>query len=167
MSDTPVPPAPSSPPSSPSRSRLPWIVGGVVVLVLALVVVVVLTRGGTKEAADARSVQDVADAAVAAAEDLDLEKGIDLLCEAPTALQRDLIEQLIADGRDRAGTDDPDVDYAISDVDGDAEGTFKVTISSDDTGLEDTEATFTLAVGTDGDRSCVDAEKTFTSQDDD
>lgn len=164
---TPPPPTPPPPPVGPSRSRrLPWIVGGTVVLVLVVVIVLALVLGGSKAAADARSVQDVADAAVDAAEDLDVEQGIDLLCEAPSSSERDDLEELIADGRAAAGTDDPDVDYDVVDVTGDDEGTFTVKISSDEEGLEGRGAVFTVVVKTDGDRSCIDALATQVQPDD-
>lgn len=58
-----------------AQRALPWVVGGVVLLVLAVVVVLVLTLGGGNEADDASSVQGIADLAVDAAEDLDVEVG--------------------------------------------------------------------------------------------
>lgn len=155
MSTPAPPPAPQQPPNPSKRNALPLVVGSGIVVVIGLVVVLVLVLGGGKNAADARSVQDVADLAVDAAEDLDVTKGIDLLCDPPPEQERAALDQLIADGRDEAGTDDPDVDYTISDVEGDAEGSFTVTVSSDDPGLAGHEFTMTVSVETRGDRSCI------------
>ena len=179
MSDLPPPPPSGPPPSGPppsgpppsgpppssgppadqrpgARSRTPWIVGLALVAVLAVVVVLVVTLTGSKAAEDARSVQDVADVALDAAEDLDVDAGVDLLCEAPDASDREQLESLIDEARDRAGTDDPDVDYEISDVKGDETGSFRVHVTSDEDGLDDQELDFVVRVNVRGDRSCID-----------
>ncbi|MFB9314577.1 glycoside hydrolase family 18 protein [Nocardioides plantarum] len=183
MSDLPPPPPSGPPPSGPppsgpppagpppagppaagpsaaggptsGRSKAPWIVGLALVAVLAVVVVLVVTLTGSKAAEDARSVQDVADIAVDAAQDLDVDAGVDLLCEAPGASDRDQLESLIDEARDRAGTDDPDVDYEISDVEGDKSGSFRVHVTSDEQGLEDQELDFVVRVDVRGERSCI------------
>lgn len=121
-------------------------------LVVAVVVVAVVLSGGAPG-----TVAEVADEAVDAAESLDVDAGIDLLCEAPSAEDRATLEEVIAEAQDRAGTDDPEVDYEISDVEGDAEGSFRVTVSSDETGLEDEGFSAIVVVERDGDRSCVAA----------
>lgn len=125
------------------------------VLVLLVVVVLVVTLTGSKAAEDAESVQDVADLAVAAAEELDVDKGVDLLCEAPSSSRIDELEDLIEAGQEAAGTDDPDVDYVVSGLEGDAEGSFIVKVSSDEEGLEDSEESLRFEVSTDGSRSCI------------
>lgn len=167
--DVPPPPPSGPPPSSPppsgpsagppagARSRLPWLVGGGVVLLLLVVVVLVVTLTGSKAAKDARSVQDVADIAVDAAQDLDVDAGIDLLCSAPSDDERRELQDLIDEGRQRAGTDDPDVDYQVSDVEGDATGSFQVRVSSDEAGLEDQEFSVRVNVSKRGERSCIES----------
>ncbi len=126
------------------------------IVVVAVAAGAVLLLSGPGEASDARSVQDVADLAVDAAEELDVEKGVDLLCEAPSDGEREELEDLIAEAQDEAGTDDPEVDYEVSDVEGDATGSFTVTVTSDEDGLEDRDLVLEVEVGQDGDRSCVE-----------
>ena len=134
----------------------PWLVGVAVIVVMAVVAGAVLLLSGPGDAADARSVQDVADLAVEAAEELDVEKGVDLLCEAPSDGEREELEDLIAEAQDEAGTDDPEVDYEVSDVEGDETGSFTVEVTSDEDGLEDRDLVLEVEVGQDGDRSCVE-----------
>ncbi len=124
-------------------------------MVLAIVVVLVVTLTGSKAAADARSVQDVADLAVSAAQDLDVDAGVDLLCAAPGEERVQDLNDLIEKGQEKAGTADPDVDYAISDLEGDSIGSFTVTITSDEDGLEGRTGDLVVVVGRDGDRSCI------------
>ena len=123
-------------------------------VVLLAVGVGVFALSGT-DASDARSVDDVADLAVEAAEDLDVEKGIDLLCAAPDDRLRDELEDLIAEAQDRAGTDDPEVDYRISDVSDGSTGTFEVEVTSEESGLEGEGAAYKVFVAKDGERSCI------------
>ncbi|WP_193610790.1 hypothetical protein [Nocardioides lijunqiniae] len=148
----PPPPPPSAgPPASGRPSRLGWYVaGGVLLLILGIGGAVFAFTGG-----DATTVQDVADQAVDAAEDLDVDAGIDLLCTAPTDEQRAELDQLIAEGREEAGGDDPDVDYEVSDVEGDATGSFRVVATSDEDALEGKELDLVVIVEQDGDRSCI------------
>ena len=123
-------------------------------LVLLLVVggVVLALSGG-----DAESVQDVADQAVDAAEDLDVDAAIDLLCEAPTGAQREELDELIDGGREAAGTDDPEVSYEVSDVTGDTTGSFRVVVTSEEEGLTDRELDAIVVVEARGGRSCIAA----------
>ncbi len=158
----PSPPAgpPSGPPAGPPgagsptdgrQSRLGWYVaGGVLLLILAIGGAVFAFTGG-----DATSVQDVADQAVEAAEDLDVDAGIDLLCTAPTKKQRADLDALISEGREEAGGEDPQVDYEVSDVEGDATGSFRVRATSDEDALEGKELDVVVLVEQDGDRSCI------------
>ncbi|GAA4813171.1 hypothetical protein ACFQ0K_05285 [Nocardioides caeni] len=104
---------------------------------------------------DATSVREVAERTAAAAEDLDVDAGIDLLCEPPTDEQRDVLDDMIAEGQDLAGTDDPELDVEVSEVTGDDEGSFHIEITSDDGDLDGREGAVTFLVGTDGDRSCI------------
>jgi hypothetical protein len=126
--------------------------GAVLVLLVATGGAVVALTGG-----DADSVQDVADQAVAAAEDLDVDAGIDLLCAAPTGDQKDELEDAIDGGRDHAGTDDPDVSYDVSEVEGDASGSFRIDVTSDEDGLEDYEFAAIVVVESHDGRSCIAA----------
>jgi len=138
-------------------NSLGWIIAGAIVIVLALaggVTAIVLASGG-----DPTSVQEVADKAVDAAEDLDVDAGIDLLCDAPSKEDREGLESLIDEAQDDADTDDPDVDYEVSHVKGDAEGSFEVRITSSEKDLAGKELAFRVVVEKDGDRSCIaDAE---------
>lgn len=154
-SGPPSGPPPSGPPRAGGRSKVPLIVGGGMVIALAVVVVLVLTLTGSKDAADASSVQDVADVALAAAEDLDVDAGIDLFCDAPSADDRAELDDLIDEARERADTDDPEVDYDVSDVEGDTSGSFAVRVTSDEEGLDDAELEFTVTVESRGGRSCI------------
>lgn len=130
-----------------------WIVGGVLALVLVLAggtTALVLASDG-----DPTTVEEVAEAAVDAAEDLDVDAGIDLLCDAPSKDDRDDLEDLIEGAQDEADTDDPDVDYEISNIKGDAEGSFEVRITSSEPDFKDEEIAMRVIVETDGDRSCI------------
>ncbi|MCD4535380.1 hypothetical protein LRP67_14900 [Nocardioides sp. cx-169] len=143
------PPPAGPPPSSPSR--LGWYVaGGVLVLMLGIGGAVFAFTGG-----EASSVQEVADQAVEAAEDLDVGAGIDLLCKAPTKNQRAQLEFLIAEGQQEAGTEDPDMDYVISHVEGDATGSFRVRATSDEEALQGRTLDLVLLVEQDDGRSCI------------
>lgn len=135
------------------NQRLGWIIAGAIVIVLALgggVTAIVLASGG-----DPTTVQEVADEAVEAAKDLDVDAGIDLLCEAPPKEDREGLQKLIEAAQDKADTDDPEVDYEISDVDGDTEGSFEVRITSSEPDLDDEELAYKVTVKQDGDRSCI------------
>ena len=135
-----------------------WIVGGVLALVLILaagVTTIALASGG----GDPTTVEEVADAAVDAAEDLDVDAGVDLLCDTPSKSEREDLEDLIETAQDRADTDDPDVDSEVSNVKGEEEGSFEVRVTSSESALEDEELALQVNVEQDGDRSCIaDAE---------
>ena len=105
--------------------------------------------------ADPTSVQEVADQAVEAAEDLDVGAGIDLLCTAPTRQQREELEDLIAEGREETGSDEPEIDYEISEVEGGASGTFRVRATSDETALQGKELDAVVRVEERDGRSCI------------
>ncbi len=133
-------------------TRLGWIVAGAVALVLLLAgsVTALVVAGG-----DPASVADVADAAVDAAEDLDVDDGIDLLCEAPSSKDREDLEELIDTAREETGEDSPDATYEISDVQGDAEGSFEVRVTSDEDELSDSELAAVVHVEERDGRSCI------------
>lgn len=133
-------------------TRLGWIVAGAVALVLLLAgsVTALVVAGG-----DPTSVEEVADAAVDAAEDLDVDDGIDLLCEAPSSDDRDDLEELIETVRDETGEDDPDATYEVSDVEGDSEGSFTVRVTSDEEAFADSELAAIVHVAARDGRSCI------------
>lgn len=133
-------------------NKIGLIVAGAVAAVLLVAggVTALVVSGG-----DPTSVQEVADAAVDAAEGLDVDDGIELLCEAPSKKDRADLEALIGEAQDRADTEDPDVDYAISGVEGEAEGSFDVTITSDEDAFEGEEIAGTVLVESRDGRSCI------------
>lgn len=133
-------------------NKIGLIVAGAVAAVLLLAggVTALVVSGG-----DPTSVQDVADAAVDAAEDLDVDDGIALLCEAPSKKDRADLEALIAAAQDEADTKDPDVDYAISNVKGEEKGSFDVKITSDEDAFKDDEIAVTVLVDSQDGRSCI------------
>ena len=132
-------------------NKIGWIVGSVVaVLLLAAGVTTALASGG-----DPTTVQEVADAAVEAAEDLDIDAGVDLMCDTPSTSDRDDLKELIETAQDESGTDDPRVDYDISNVKGEEAGSFEVRITSDESAFEDEEIALQVDVEQDGDRSCI------------
>jgi hypothetical protein len=154
------PPPAQAYPQQP-RSRMPWIVAGAILVVLLVVggVVVALTGG------DAESVQDVADQSVEAAEDLDIDAGFDLFCTDPGSDAREELDRMVQKAQDRAGTDDPDVDYEITDVKGDEEGSYHVTASSDEQGISRDRGEATVIVESRDGRSCIaDVEDVDTYQ---
>ena len=136
----------------PMTNKIGWIVGSVVAVLLlaAGATTVVLASGG-----DPTTVEEVADAAVEAAEDLDIDAGVDLLCDTPSKSDREELEELIETARDETGTDDPDVDYDVSNFKGEEEGSFEVRITSSEPDFEDEEIALQVNVEKDGDRSCI------------
>lgn len=132
------------------RRKVVFVLVGIVVLLVAIGGLVWALGGG-----DPESVEDVADAAVDAAEDFDVDAGIDLFCDPLTKDQRERIDDFISEGREAAGTDEPDVTYEVSDIKGDEEGSFKVTAYSEDGELSTGYIVAEVEVGRDGDRSCV------------
>lgn len=152
MSAVPPPPPPPGP-SSTRPSWLPWaIVGGAAALVLiaGLIAFAVAASGGTPT-----SVDEVADRAVSAAEDLDVSAGIDLLCDPPAAESRELLDALIADAQDRTGSDTPEVTIDVHDVDGDASGSFTAVITSAEDEFSGVEREVIVFVEDRDGRSCI------------
>lgn len=155
------PPSPSYPPPgqpepTPSASGR---AGAGIFLIIAVAVLMVVgaavAAAITLSGGDPTSVDAVAGEAVDAAEDLDVGAGIDLLCDPPTSEERSDLSDLIGEARDRAGTGDPDVDYEISEVEGDGSGSFVVTVTSEEDGLDDERIEMRVLVEEDGDRSCI------------
>ena len=128
----------------------------------ATVVVAVLLLGGIAFAVvkatsgeDTTSVQGVADAAVSAAEDLDVDKGVALLCSTPPSDDVDYLNHLISEARDAVGGD-PDVSYEVSDVhDSGGAGRFTVTISTSEAALRGSHAKLVMLVQSRNGQSCI------------
>ena len=133
-------------------NKLGFIVAGAVLLLLVAGggTVLALTSGG-----DPTTVREVADRAVEAAEDLDVEAGIDLLCAPPSAEQRKEVDSLISNAQEKTDDDAPEADYEISEIDGDREGSFRVTITSSESELAESRIDARVMVKRDGDRSCI------------
>jgi len=134
-----------------SREKVLAMIGVGLAVLVALGIGLVLALGG----GNAESVEVVADAAVDAAEDLDVDGGIDLLCDAPSTEEREEFEDLISDAQEQAGTDDPEVDYEISDLEGERTGRFTVTVSSDEEELADRGFSLVVLVEEEGGQSCI------------
>ncbi|MBS4753792.1 hypothetical protein KG112_13340 [Nocardioides sp. zg-ZUI104] len=134
-------------------NKIGWVVAGVVLLVLLLaggVTALVVASG------DPQTVEEVADAAVEAAEDLDIDAGADLLCEVPSSKDRQDLADLIDEARAEAGTDDPDVTYDVANIRGGAEGSFEVRITSDEKELANRTLSARVIVKSRDGRSCID-----------
>ncbi|MBM9459110.1 hypothetical protein JK386_04290 [Nocardioides sp. zg-536] len=132
--------------------KIGWVVAGVVLLVLLLaggVTALVVASG------DPQAVEEVADAAVEAAEDLDIDAGADLLCEAPSSKDRKALVDLIEEARAEARTDDPHVTYDVTNIRGEAEGSFDVRITSDEKELADRTVNARVIVKSRNGRSCI------------
>lgn len=133
------------------HDRMPWIVTGLVALVLF---------GGLGylyaiREAPATSVQTIADRAVAAVQRYDVRAGGALLCDPLTAEQRSGLEALVKAGKERADTPDPELTIVVSDVRGDTEGSFKVRVTSPEPGLVGVLGAATVIVESRDGRSCI------------
>lgn len=144
--------------STGGRSRLltvlPWVVVGVVMVVLAAVAVVRLFMTD-EDPGGAASVQDVADLAVVATEAVDLAGGLALLCDEPMRLYPDTVDATLKQWRGRAGSEALDLSVEVSDVDEGPTGSFVIAITSPESGLEDVEEDFRVFVESRDGRSCV------------
>jgi hypothetical protein len=135
-----------------------------------LVVVAVLLLGGIAFAVvkatggdDTSSVQGVADAAVSAAKDLDLDAGVALMCSPPSSADVDYVNHLISEARSAAGGN-PDVSYAISDVrDSGGAGRFTVTITTSEAALSGSHGKLVLLVQSHNGHSCISGIYGFSS----
>ncbi|WP_148612412.1 hypothetical protein [Nocardioides rubriscoriae] len=134
---------------------LPWVVVGAVMVSLAGVAVVRLFVDEGAAPAEATSVQDVADLALTVTEELDVQGGVDLLCDQPIELYRMAVESTIIRWQTLSGVQAPAVTADVSDVDKGSSGSFVIAISSDEDGLEDEDRTFRVFVENHGGRSCV------------
>lgn len=134
---------------------LPWVAAGVVMVALTAVAVERLFVEEPEEPTEAASVQDVADLAATVTEDLDVARGVEMLCRPPIELYRMTVESTITRWQALSGVQVPEVTAEVSDVDTGSSGSFVLRISSDEEGLEDEQRTFRVFVDyTDG-RSCV------------
>jgi len=134
---------------------LAWIVGGAGVLALATVAIVTVFFTEPDRAENAASVQGVADLSVVAAEGLNVAGAIELLCEPPMNLYRMSLETLLAEAQTDTGTDTPQVDAEVTDVSEGPEGSFLMTISSDEPELADRTNTLRFFVENRDGRSCI------------
>ncbi|WP_106849755.1 hypothetical protein [Blastococcus sp. Marseille-P5729] len=124
-----------SPPSPPSRRR-PWVplaaIGGVLAIGLLVWLIVGLSPDRASDPEDyglaaaqresAPEVSQVTADAIAAAEDLDVEAGLDLLCQAPSSTDMGTLNEAIADGRAEAGGEDPEMSFTIVEVEQSEDG---------------------------------------------
>lgn len=150
-------PQPVHPPARGGGANRGLLVG------LAVLLGVLLLGGGTWALVAATSddapgsVRETAEQAVDAAEDLDVDAGARLLCSAPSDDERADLEDAIDEARETAGTDDPEVDYAISDVEEtDDGGSAVVRATADEEELGDAFLEVRLDVTSDGGDFCID-----------
>jgi len=137
--------------TSIQRDRMPWIVTGIVAVVLlgGLGSLYVIREG------DPTSVQEVADRAVDAVRRYDVRAGGQLLCTPLTEEQRLRLEALVQSGRERADTPEPELDIVISEVRGSAAGSFRVRVASPEPGLVGVLGEATVLVADRDGRSCI------------
>ncbi|MFB9315207.1 hypothetical protein [Nocardioides plantarum] len=133
---------------------LPWLVVGVVMVALAGVAVVRLAVGAD-EPTEADSVRDVADMAQVIAEELDVDSGLDLLCDEPIELYKMAVESTIIRWQTMSGSPAPTVTARVSEVDDGPTGSFLLRVSPDDRALKDEQRTFRVFVESRDGRSCV------------
>lgn len=133
------------------RDRAPWIVTGVVaVLLFAGLGYLLAVREDP-----AGSVQQVADQAVRAVQRYDVRAGGKLLCDPLTDEQRSRLEELVKTGKERADTEDPELTIEVSDVRGEREGSFRVRVTSPEPGLVGVLGAATVIVADRDGRSCI------------
>lgn len=134
------------------RDRMPWIVTGIVAVVLfAGLGYLLAVREPPPE-----SVRQIADRAALAAERFDVRAGGLLLCDPLTEEQRERLENLVTAGKERADDPDPRLAIEISDVRGEGEGSFRVRVTSPEPGLIGIVGEATVIVASQGGRSCIE-----------
>lgn len=133
------------------RDRAPWVVTGIVALVLfgGLGYLLAIRE------APATTVKELADRAVVAVRQFDIRAGGQLLCDPLTAEQRGRLEDLLKAGKERADTPDPRLDIVISDVRGEGEGSFRVRVTSPEPGLVGVVGSATVLVARRDGRACI------------
>lgn len=144
--------------ADPRRRRttiVAWAVVGVVMVGLASVAVVRLFVADPADPGRADSVRAVADASVEVADTLDVQGGLDLLCEEPIDLYRMAVESTIVRWQTLSGTQTPSVTARASEVAAGTSGSFLLRVSVDEKGLDDERRTFRVFVEKRGSRSCV------------
>lgn len=135
-------------------TALPWVVVGVVMVGLAGVAVVRLTAE-PEEPNEASSVRAVADLSESIAESLDVQGGLELLCDEPISLYRMAVESTIVRWQTLSGSPAPEITARVSEVDDGPTGSFLLRVSSEEPGLEDEQRTFRVFVEEHDGRSCV------------
>ncbi len=166
MSDA-LPPRPGQPrPGQAQPVRPPARGGGAhrgLLVGLAVLLGVLLLGGGTWALVAATSddapgsVRETAEQAVDAAEALDVDAGARLLCSAPSDDERADLEDAIDEARETSGTDDPEVDYEISDVEEtDDGGSAVVRATADEEELGDAFLEVRFDVTSDDGDFCID-----------
>lgn len=134
---------------------VPWVVIGVVMVVLAAVAVVRLFVERTDEPGEAASVRDVADASAEVTETLDVPGGLELLCEVPMDLYRMTVDATVTRWQADLAGGLPDVTARVSDVDEGATGSFVIRITRALDGTADEKRNFRVFVDSRDGRSCI------------
>ncbi len=137
--------------TSIQRDRMPWIVTGVVAVLLFAGLGYLYSIQG----APPSTVREVADRAADAVSRYDVRAGGQLLCTPLTEEQRLRLEALVQTGRERADTPAPELDIVISDVRGSAAGSFRVRVTSPEPGLVGVLGAATVLVADQDGRSCI------------
>lgn len=143
--------APEPDPEIGRNAKLGLLVGASALLLLAAVALTVNLTSGS----GANSVQDVADQTVHAAQNLDVDAGFDLLCEAPGADQRASLVKALRKGIVAAGTNDPALEVVVTNLTGDTTGTFDVSLTSRDLGLRGRDGKLSVEVSERDGHSCI------------
>jgi hypothetical protein len=142
-------------PAGGTPGRSPYLVPLIVVVAVLIVGGIAFAIVSAASGGPPTSVEDVADDAVSAAEDLDVDAGVALLCDAPTQKDVSDLRELISDARKATGGD-PEVSYEITGVrDVGGAGRFTVSITTDEEALRGSHAEIIVIVRRRGDHSCI------------
>lgn len=125
----------------------------VVAVLVAAAVAFAVSKATSDDQPD--SVRGTADAAVSAAEDLDVDAGLALMCKRPSDEDVDYLNDRIAEAKEAVGGE-PDVSYEIRDVqDEGGSGRFTVVITTDEPELDGANAKVVALVDSRGGQSCI------------